>query len=119
LPKRYVARQRLCLRGTTDYWVNDREGRAFFVVPAAVTAGLIEMMRHQIVSRLLEEVPHQPSTQEGEADPDRHRFVVIYDREGYSPAWMKELWEQRIACPRYRKYPGQDWAESEFSPQTV
>ena len=23
LPKRYVSRQRLCLRGTTDYWVND------------------------------------------------------------------------------------------------
>lgn len=23
LPKRYVTRQRLCLRGTTDYWVND------------------------------------------------------------------------------------------------
>ena len=23
LPKRYVSRQRLCMRGTTDYWVND------------------------------------------------------------------------------------------------
>ena len=26
LPRRYVARQRLCLRGTTDYWVNAMDG---------------------------------------------------------------------------------------------
>ena len=28
LPRRYVSRQRLCLRGTTDYWVNDASLRA-------------------------------------------------------------------------------------------
>ncbi len=27
LPRRYVARQKLCLRGTTDYWVNDALGQ--------------------------------------------------------------------------------------------
>lgn len=32
LPRRYVSRERLCLRGTTDYWVNDAIGRPFFVV---------------------------------------------------------------------------------------
>ena len=26
LPRRYVASHRLCLRGVTDYWVNDRKG---------------------------------------------------------------------------------------------
>ena len=119
LPKRYVARQRLCLRGTTDYWVNDRQGRPFFVVPAAVTPGLIEMMRTEIVPRLLREVPHQPSPEELAADPYRPRFGVIFDREGYSPAWMKELWAQRIACHTYRKYPGPDWPQSEFSERTV
>ena len=119
LPKRYVVRQRLCLRGTTDYWVNDREGRPFFVVPAAVTAGMIAMMRTEIVPRLLAEVPQQPSPEELAADRYRHRLVMIFDREGYSPAWIKELLGQRIACHTYRKYPGQDWAESEFSQQTV
>jgi prepilin-type processing-associated H-X9-DG protein len=29
LPRRYVARQKLCLRGTTDYWVNDALGRTY------------------------------------------------------------------------------------------
>jgi prepilin-type processing-associated H-X9-DG protein len=28
LSRRYVSRERLCLRGTTDYWVNDALGRA-------------------------------------------------------------------------------------------
>ena len=27
LPRRYIARERLCLRGTTDYWVNAMDGR--------------------------------------------------------------------------------------------
>src|SRR5207247_435349 len=99
--------------------VNDRQGRPFFVVPAAVTPGLIEMMRTEIVPRLLREVPHQPSPEELAADPYRPRFGVIFDREGYSPAWMKELWAQRIAWHTYRKYPGPDWPQSEFSERTV
>ena len=32
LPRRFVSRQKLCLRGTTDYWVNDAIGRPIFVV---------------------------------------------------------------------------------------
>jgi hypothetical protein len=32
LPRRYVARQKLCLRGTTDYWTNALDGRPFFLV---------------------------------------------------------------------------------------
>jgi hypothetical protein len=39
LPRRYVARERLCLRGTTDYWVNAMDGRPFFVVSCAVDPG--------------------------------------------------------------------------------
>ncbi len=30
LPKRYVSRQKLCLRGLTDYLVNDALGKPFF-----------------------------------------------------------------------------------------
>lgn len=31
LPRRYVAREKLCLRGMSDYWLNDALGRPFFV----------------------------------------------------------------------------------------
>jgi hypothetical protein len=44
LPKRFVSRERLCLHGTTDYWVNDAIGRPFFVVSKAVTEGMGEAL---------------------------------------------------------------------------
>ncbi len=39
LPKHYVARQRLCLRATADYWVNAMDGQPFLVVSQAVDPG--------------------------------------------------------------------------------
>jgi len=36
LPKHYVARERLCLSATADYWVNAMDRRPFFVVSQAV-----------------------------------------------------------------------------------
>jgi hypothetical protein len=35
LPRRYVARERLCLPGTTDYWINGLGGEPFFVLTRA------------------------------------------------------------------------------------
>ncbi len=57
LPKRYVSRQRLCLRGTTDYWVNDVLGQPFFAVERPIDHGLLEVLRSDIVPRLLETFP--------------------------------------------------------------
>src|ERR1700690_457967 len=42
LPKHYVPRQRLCLRATTDYWVNAMDGKPFFVVHQPVDPGLLK-----------------------------------------------------------------------------
>lgn len=53
LSKRYVARKKLCLRGATDYWINDQEGRPFFVFNTAANPGLISVLRQEIVPRLL------------------------------------------------------------------
>jgi len=114
LPKRYVAREKLCLRGTTDYWINDREGRPFFVVNTAANPGLIAVLREEIIPRLKKEVPHQPREEELEADPYRCRFVMIFDREGYSPELFAELWGQRIAAQTYRKGALEDWPVAEF-----
>jgi hypothetical protein len=52
-----VARQKLCLRGTTDYWVNGLGGEPFFVVTQAVHAGLIAAVREQVIPRLLADAP--------------------------------------------------------------
>lgn len=120
LPRRYVSRERLCLRGTSDYWVNDKEGRPFFVISTPFTAGLLDMLRTEIVPRLLEDVPHQPTAEELEADPYLARFTLVFDREGYSPEFFKEMWkERRIACMTYNKYPKGDWPVDEFKEQCV
>ena len=115
LPKRYVARQRLCLRGTTDYWVNDILGQPFFAVERPIDHGLLEALKSDIVPRLLQEVPGQPTAAELEADRYRARFVILFDREGYSPEFFKEMWQtHRIACITYHKYPKEDWPTTEF-----
>lgn len=36
LPKRYISRERLCLRATTDYWVNALDGAPLFCVTKPV-----------------------------------------------------------------------------------
>ena len=120
LPRRYVSRQRLCLRGTTDYWVNDALGLPFFSVERPIDHGMLEALRSDIVPRLLQDVPHQPSEEELEADPCRCRFVIIFDREGYSPVFFKEMWQtHRIACITYHKHPKEAWPEEEFSDTQV
>ncbi|MCX6037825.1 MAG: helix-turn-helix domain-containing protein, partial [Chloroflexi bacterium] len=101
LPRRYVSRERLCLRGTTDYWINDALGRPFFVVSKAVTDGLAATLLGEIVAELT-------------ADPLRHRFVVIFDREGSSHSLLSKLWERRIGAITYRKAVKDLWPESEF-----
>jgi hypothetical protein len=117
LPRHYVARQRLCLRATTDYWVNAMDGQPFFVVNQAVDPGLIQVIEHEILPRLAQEVPEQPSTPLLEADPLWHRFTLVFDREGYSPAFFARMKQQRVACLTYHKYPGEAWPEEEFHPQ--
>ena len=119
LPRRYVARQRLCLRGMTDYWVNDKLGRPFFVISSPFTAGLLDILKREIVPRLLVEVPGQPSPDELAADPYLHRFTLVFDREGYSPEFFQTMRDLRIACQTYHKYPKEDWSETEFSDHIV
>jgi len=69
LPRRYVARQRLCLRGTTDYWVNDALGQPFFVIERPIDHGMLEVLRSDVVPRLLHDVPGQPNEEQFNARP--------------------------------------------------
>lgn len=119
LPRHYVSRQRLCLRAAVDYWVNAMDGQPFFVVHQDVDPGLVKVLETEIFPRLVEEVPDQPPAAELAADPLLHRFTVIFDREGYSPELLKTAKAQRIACLTYRKRPGPDWPEEEFTEQEV
>ncbi len=119
LPRRYVSREKLCLRGTTDYWVNAPDGQPFFCVTEAVDPGLQKNLEEEIVPRLLAEIAGQPTPEELAAESLRHRFTLIFDREGYSPDLLSRLKAQRIAILTYHKHPGLDWEHGEFAPQIL
>jgi hypothetical protein len=114
LPKRYVARQKLALRGVTDYWVNDALGRPYFVISSPFTHGLIKTLEKDVIPRLLKDVPEQPTEQELKADSFICRFVMVFDREGYSPELFQNMWKQRISCQTYHKFPKDKWSDKEF-----
>jgi len=114
LPRRCVSRERLCLRGTTDYWVFDAVGRPFFVVSKTVADGLADTLLKDIVPQLMSSVPQQPTQAELDSDPQLHRFVIVFDREGSTHSLLAPLWQQRIGALTYRKNVKDVWPESEF-----
>ena len=119
LPRHYVARQRLCLRATTDYWVNAMDGQPFFLISKAVDPGLIKVLEEEIVPQLEKLVPNQPTEQELELDPLEHRFTLVFDREGYSPSLLERMKGRRIACLTYHKHAGEAWSDEEFQVRRV
>jgi hypothetical protein len=48
LPRHYVARERLCLRATTDYWINAMDGQPFLYVNKEVDPGLIATLKQDV-----------------------------------------------------------------------
>ena len=117
LPRLYVARQKLRLRGTTDYWVNGLGGQPFFVVTQAIHAGLIAALRQQVIPRLLTDAP--PGDALKPADARALRFTILFDRAGYSPKFFAELNEPQIGFLTYHKHPGENWPAQEFQTQSV
>jgi transposase len=89
LPKAHVARMRLSMPATTDYWVNDAAGDPLFVVTAEANAGLAKML-----PSMLDEV----RTLVGE-----RRVTVVFDRGGYSPALFLRLITAGFDVLTYRK----------------
>ena len=91
LPKTHVARMRISMPATTDYWVNDAEGEPLFVVPTEGNKGLARML-----PLILEEV----RTLVGE-----RRVTVVFDRGGWSPKLFVKLLAAGFDILTYRKSP--------------
>ena len=119
LPRHYIARQKLCLRATTDYWVHGLDGMPFFKVNQAIDPGLIKTLEETIVPRLESSIPGQPTAEELAAEPLRQRFAIVCDRESFSPGYFKRMNAKRIAVQTYLKNPGPDWPEAEFTPHQI
>jgi hypothetical protein len=93
LPKAHVARMRLSLPATSDYWVNDSSGDPLFVVTAEANAGLV---------RMLPSILAQVRTLVGQ-----RRLTVVFDRGGYSPKLFQQILAAGFDLLTYRKghYP--------------
>jgi hypothetical protein len=120
LPRHYVARERLCLRGTTDYWINAMDGQPFFYVNKEVDPGLLATLRADLVPFLKTHAPvSEALRQRMQEDPLQHRFTLVFDREAYSPEFFREMKDERIAILTYHKFPGEDWPPEQFAEHAV
>lgn len=120
LPRHYVARERLCLRATTDYWINAMDGQPFLYVNKEVDPGLIATLQQDVIPWLEANVAQMPEQERRLAeDPWAHWFTLVFDREGYSPELFQYLWQKRIAVLTYHKFPQDPWREQEFHSYSV
>lgn len=120
LGKKHVSRQKLCLPGVQEFWVNNPEGMPYFYVTGQVNEKLLETLQTHIIPRLLEQMPCPYTREQLEQDPDLPRFTMVFDREAYSPVFFQTLWEEhRIAVITYRKLVKEQWDEQVFSSHTI
>lgn len=116
LGKKHVSRQKLCLPGMVEFWVNNADGLPYFYVTGQVNEKLQEMLTTELVPRLLELTDGRVSQEDLDADHRLPRFTLVFDREAYSPIFFKHLWENfRIAVITYRKNIKDQWEEEEFN----
>ena len=102
LGKTHVARRNLSMPAITDYWVNDKNAEPLFVVTGTVNQKLIAAMKGSVLPEVRSVV-----------GPGR-RVTMVFDREGWSPKWFKELDEQGFDVLSYRKGPYRLWRRSCF-----
>ena len=89
LPKAHIARMRISMPGTSDYWVNDASGDPLFVVTAQANAGLVKML-----PGLLEQIRGLVG---------RRALTVIFDRGGFSPKLFQQILAAGFDLLTYRK----------------
>ena len=118
LTSKYVSRQKLCLAGTTDFWLNDTQGQ-----PLMVCIGeLSEKLQHVILSDMVPELINLPALiqarENNERLPSQTRQPVctlVFDREAYQPSFFWDLWEKySIAVITYRKFVKDKWETQDF-----
>jgi hypothetical protein len=96
LPETHVARRRLCMPATTDFWVNDENSEPLFLVTAEANDSLLSMINTEII-------PHIRELAGG------GRITLIFDREGWSPKTFARWQRQDVDVITYRKGKYEMW----------
>jgi transposase/flagellar biosynthesis chaperone FliJ len=106
LPEAWVARRRLCMPATTDFWVNQQDAQPLLVITAAANDDLLAMLRTQILPEVRTLV-------------GARRVTIVFDREGWSPKFFQELAQQDFDVLSYRKGRYAPWAKRVFRSLTA
>jgi len=102
LPKAHVARMRISLPATSDYWVNDSAGDPLLVLTAQANAGLVKML-----PGILDQI---------RALVGQRRVTVVFDRGGFSPKLFQQIIGAGFDLMTYRKGRYPRIARSRFVP---
>ncbi|MCP4762716.1 MAG: hypothetical protein GY870_13135 [archaeon] len=120
LGKKHISRQRLCLPGVMQYWINNSEGLPYLYVTGEVNEKLQEMIETRIAPLLVDELAQKVEQPILDLDPYEPRFTLVFDRECSSPKFFQELWyKYRIAILTYKKNVKDKWPEEDFSTHKI
>ncbi len=97
LPKTHVARRRLCMPATTDFWVNDINAQPLFFVTAEANDSLLSMLDNKILPEVRRIVG------------EYRRVTVCFDREGWSPKLFEKWSSDGFDVLTYRKGKYDPW----------
>ena len=84
LPKTHVARRRLCMSATTDFWINDAKCEPLFFVTAEANDSLLSMLEKEVIPGL------KKLAGKG------NRVTLVFDREGWSPNLLRNGLKQTL-----------------------
>jgi DNA-binding CsgD family transcriptional regulator len=105
IPKTHVARIRLAMPATTDYWINDQSGDPLFVMTALANAGMVKM---------LPEVLAEVRQLVGDRRP-----TMVFDRGGWSPKLFQQLLAANFDILTYRKGKSRRTGAHRFIPKSA
>jgi len=115
LGKKHSSRQRLCIPGMMEFWVNNAQGVPYFFVTGEVNEKLQQAIQDMIIPQLntlTKNLTQDKKCPESEFEPN---YTLVFDRESYSPAFFATLWVlYRVSVITYNKNVKDKWAEAEF-----
>ncbi len=103
LPKTHIARRRLCMPATTDFWINDSNSEPVFMITTEANDGMLTVIENEIIPEVRKLV-----------NTDR-RVTLVFDREGWSPNSFQN-WDKnnKIDILTYRKGNYDKWPLENF-----
>ena len=101
LPKTHVARRRLCMPATTDFWVNGYNCEPLFFVTTEANNSLLSTVENDIIPEL-----NRLSKDD--------RVTLVFDREGWSPDRFLKWRESGVDVLTYRKGKYEPWSKDCF-----